>query len=116
MCKFQAQHCHCCSKVLLLQDYNREVLNSLTMPNLAANLRRLLADRDSLPQPHFIAGSWASLPQLLKKQGLSGSYDFVFSTDTIYSVDSHQQLLDCIHEVRLFFTSSESCYSNLPWN
>lgn len=117
MCIFQTRHCHCCSKTLLLQDYNREVLTSLTMPNLAINLRRLLpVDRDSLPGPHFIAGSWASLPQLLQKQGLSGSYDFVFSTDTIYSISSHQQLLGCIHEVRLFCTSNGSWYSKLPWN
>ena len=102
---------------LLLQDYNREVLISLTMPNLAVNFRRLLpVDRDSLPGPRFIAGSWASLPQLLQKQGLSGSYDFVFSTDTIYSITSQQQLLDCIHEVCLLFTSSGSCSSNLPYS
>ena len=45
------------------------------------------------------AGSWATLPQLLEKEGLLGGYDIILSAETIYSMDSQRQLLACIKQV-----------------
>lgn len=85
-----------------MQDYNSEVLQRLTMPNLAANL----AERVTRAPPHhsrkarFFAGDWAALPGILEECGLAGTYDFVLSTDTIYSRASQAPLLRCLQTVR----------------
>jgi hypothetical protein len=83
------------SSAALLQDYNREVLTSLTMPNYEANVGGVGG------VPRFFSGGWASLIGLLREEGLAGSYDFLFTTDSIYSLDSQQHLLDCIADVGL---------------
>ncbi len=44
-------------------------------------------------------GDWAGLPRLLKTEGLLGTYDIVLSAETVYSLDSQQQLLNCIRQV-----------------
>lgn len=85
----------------MLQDYNEEVLQRLTMPNLAANLQRIGEKSLGSAGCRYFAGDWAKLPSLLSQEGLAGTYDMVFSTDTIYSLSSQQHLLACIMEVSL---------------
>ena len=72
------------------------MLTGLTMPNYEANVG---TDGTAKKPPRFFSGGWASLKGLLRREGLARGYDFVFTSDTIYSLDSQQHLLDCIAEV-----------------
>ncbi|EIE22097.1 hypothetical protein COCSUDRAFT_83488, partial [Coccomyxa subellipsoidea C-169] len=82
------------------QDYNGEVLRALTAPNVAANTAagREHAEDCTSTSSRFFAGDWAGLPRLLKTEGLLGTYDIVLSAETVYSLDSQQQLLNCIRQ------------------
>ncbi|BDA46890.1 Histidine protein methyltransferase 1 homolog [Coccomyxa sp. Obi] len=84
------------------QDYNREVLMALTIPNVAANTVTADSNRQaeghSFPRSRFFSGDWATLPTLLEREGLLGTYDMILSAETIYSLDSQQQLLSCIKQ------------------
>lgn len=87
--------------IISLQDYNVEVLKGLTMPNYTSNLEGTgLSDYQS-QGPRFFSGDWGSLSSLLSLSNLAGTYDYVFSTDSIYNLTSQGHLLDCIHQVRL---------------
>lgn len=99
---------------MLPQDYNREVLTGLTMPNYEANVGKGGCAEDP---PRFFSGGWASLKGLLRREGLAGGYDFVFTSDTIYSLDSQQPLLNCIAEVsplQLLITPERFAFIILP--
>lgn len=52
------------------------------------------------PDATSAAGDWATLPRLLDSRGLLGSYDMILAAETIYSLDSQRQLLQCIKQVR----------------
>ena len=83
-----------------LQDFNKEVLTSLTGQNVTANRQRLPKSRRPV-SARFFGGDWSTLGSLLAKQNLGGSYDMILSAETIYSPESQQQLFDCIKQVCL---------------
>ena len=84
-----------------MQDYNIEVLTKLTVPNYACNLGSNPGNwRANGKFPRFFFGGWSSLGKLLTSLGLSETYDYILSSDSIYSLDSQEQLLDCIITVR----------------
>lgn len=72
---------------------------------------RIIAGPKQQPtkQPRFFAGGWASLSPLLLSKGLSGSYDMVFSTDTIYSTEQQQHFINCMVEVNSLSAFLLSC-------
>ncbi|CAL5224121.1 g6753 [Coccomyxa viridis] len=80
------------------QDYNAEVLQSLTSVNVLENLgshpgTAILRDE----RPRYFAGDWGMLPELLDSKGVLGrGYDIILAAETIYSPDSQKQLLQCI--------------------
>lgn len=82
------------------QDYNREVLTALTAPNVAANIagNSKQAEGHPFPRPRFFSGDWTTLPMLLESENLLGTYDMILSAETIYRLDSQQQLLNCIKQ------------------
>lgn len=68
-----------------VQDYNAEVLDDVTAPNLRANVPRC---------EHVVklfAGAWAGLPPVLGRK-----YPVVLSSDTVYAKDQIEQLAECI--------------------
>lgn len=69
-----------------VQDYNEEVIRSVTMPNVAANV-----DDKSVHNFRFFAGSWRGLPAVLKRQ-----YDVILSSDTVYATEQNAALAECI--------------------
>ena len=90
-----------------MQDYNVEVLKKLTAPNYACNLGSNPKDWTADGKhARFFFGAWSSLNELHSSLGLSGTYDYIFSSDSIYSLDSQEHLLDCITRVRF-----PICYS-----
>lgn len=70
-----------------INDYNSEVLNDVTMPNLQANV-------ESNPvKIRFFSGGWHSLPALLKMK-----YDIVLSAETVYTSHQSEELAKCVVE------------------
>ncbi|KAK3414686.1 hypothetical protein EUGRSUZ_H00019 [Eucalyptus grandis] len=93
-----------------LQDFNAEVLQCLTIPNMDVNLKKSqapecsLADRDI----RFFGGDWKDVHHILphikdneedsnRDNGLaSGGYDVILMAETVYSISSLQNLYELI--------------------
>ncbi|XP_011631531.1 histidine protein methyltransferase 1 homolog isoform X2 [Pogonomyrmex barbatus] len=69
------------------QDYNVEVLRSITIPNILLNFD----DTIIRTKCEFYAGDWASLTTLLDTNE-SRKYDYIFTSETIYNPDNHKKL------------------------
>lgn len=98
--------------VVHFQDFNAEVLQCLTIPNVNANL----SDKSSslatnTTEVRFFAGDWSEIHQLLphacdsKKdqtcmtgQSTAG-YDFILMAETVYSISSLPTLYELIKKV-----------------
>ncbi|KAJ6777052.1 HISTIDINE PROTEIN METHYLTRANSFERASE 1 HOMOLOG-RELATED [Salix koriyanagi] len=98
------------------QDFNAEVLQSLTIPNVNANLSEKLspstskdASSDTVGELRFFAGDWSQVHQCLphankKEKDLSCSsghsphsgYDIVLMAETIYSISAQHNLYSLI--------------------
>ena len=97
------------------QDFNAEVLRCLTIPNSNANLSQKshpsssnLTDCDSA-EVRFFAGDWSEIDKLLPHVGTdvepnqSAGYDFILMAETVYSINSLQNLYNLIKKVFLLF-------------
>lgn len=96
--------------VVHFQDFNAEVLRCLTIPNVNANV-----SGGSEPSPsrstndkaeiRFFAGDWSEVDKLLPHVGteeelIEGSgYDFILMAETVYSINSLQNLYNLIKKV-----------------
>ncbi|XP_012059702.1 PREDICTED: histidine protein methyltransferase 1 homolog [Atta cephalotes] len=69
------------------QDYNAEVLKSVTIPNVILNFDHTIV----LTRCEFYAGDWASLATLLDE---NKKYDYIFTSETIYNPDNHKKLYE----------------------
>ena len=78
------------------QDYNREVLTQLTMPNVNVNISRLLPAGRSRPRTRFFSGDWGNVSNLLSRMGMGGEYDFILTSESIYNEESSVRLLETI--------------------
>ncbi|RZB73410.1 Histidine protein methyltransferase 1-like isoform C [Glycine soja] len=90
------------------QDFNAEVLRFLTIPNLNANLSRdtQLSSFNSTicdkAEVCFFAGDWSGIDKLLPhvstdaKNNQGDGYDFILMAETVYSINSLQNLYDLI--------------------
>ncbi|KAL3152167.1 hypothetical protein ABBQ32_001259 [Trebouxia sp. C0010 RCD-2024] len=78
-------------------DFNKEVLTALTSQNVTANRQRLPKSRRPVSARYF-CGDWSSLGSLLASENLGGTYDIIISAETIYSLESQQQLFHCIKQ------------------
>lgn len=77
------------------QDYNKDVLEKITMPNVLLNYKDTLTDDEKInllqTESNFYAGDWshfADLTQDLEK------YDVILTSETIYNIENQQKLLD----------------------
>jgi hypothetical protein len=86
---------------LPLQDYNREVLATLTIPNVHANLAARQQAGSAPASSRYWAGDWLSVGELLISHGLGAHYDVLLAAETIYSEASQEDLLECIKQVGL---------------
>lgn len=82
-----------------LQDYNREVLATLTIPNVHANLAARQQAGSAAASSRYWAGDWLSVGELLISHGLGAHYDVLLAAETIYSEASQEDLLECIKQV-----------------
>ncbi|KAL1462957.1 hypothetical protein WDU94_014754 [Cyamophila willieti] len=63
------------------QDYNQEVVESLTIPNILLNTQ-------DLGKCKFYHGDWSSLADVIDTK-----YDIILTSETIYSVTNHNKLI-----------------------
>jgi hypothetical protein len=93
-----------------VQDYNRSVIATLTIPNVEANVAAwatrqsatgaapgaAAATAGGSSAARYFAGSWDSLAWELTQRGLDRSYDVVLTAETIYSLAAMRSLYRCI--------------------
>lgn len=105
---------------ITLQDYNEEVVNFVTIPNVALNLYNKTSRNASAKDEHlteslsskatFYSGDWAAVNQLLSSQceyeneqtenirkdadGEERKFDLILTSETIYNPSCHKKLLD----------------------
>lgn len=99
------------------QDFNKEVLQTLTYANIACNWssednEKRRKEHAASPPVRYFSGSWSLLAPLLEKESLTGSYDLVVTAETIYSIESMQSLYDCIKKVNILHYCRFSFYTN----
>ncbi|KAL2750805.1 histidine protein methyltransferase 1 isoform X1 [Vespula maculifrons] len=76
------------------QDYNAEVISSVTIPNVFLNFKD---KQKTLEKCEFYCGDWASFTMLLEKNIKNGDhkkYDFIFTSETIYNTENHKKLYE----------------------
>ncbi|GAM25126.1 hypothetical protein SAMD00019534_083010 [Acytostelium subglobosum LB1] len=73
------------------QDYNHEVIKTLTIPNVIVNSNAAI---QTLHQPRFISGDWKHVNQLLKDE----KFDIILASDTLYSIQSFRKQIDLIND------------------
>ncbi|XP_061369176.1 uncharacterized protein LOC133312051 isoform X2 [Gastrolobium bilobum] len=90
------------------QDFNAEVLRCLTIPNLNANLSGKSHTSSSnltildKAEVRFFAGDWSEIDKLLpyvstgEKHDKDAGYDFILMAETVYSINSLQNLYNLI--------------------
>jgi len=84
-------HClaHGGAREVAFQDYNADVCERLTMPNVLLNAPTA-DDEDDRPTAKFFSGDWAKLKTLLPAK----SFDLILTSETIYDLHSQESLLD----------------------
>ncbi|XP_072041672.1 histidine protein methyltransferase 1 homolog [Amphiura filiformis] len=77
-----------------LQDYNEEVLEEMTVPNVLLNSPDDKGDING--RCRFIAGDWSRLESFLKDHDITSKYDIILTSETIYSIESQPVLHDVL--------------------
>lgn len=106
-----------CGGEVHFQDYDTDVIESLTIPVVLKNVERMkdVCGTQSVT-PRFFSGDWGTLGEVLEGQCLSGTYDVVLTSETIYSLESMPRLLRCIKKVRDFVDTCLICsHSRAPY-
>ena len=82
------------------QDYNPEVLNYITIPNVVLNTGSKHGEAQSKNESksgqrsRFYSGDWSLLPSLLEQ-----TYDVILTSETIYCLDSQPKLLTALKQL-----------------
>ncbi|XP_078032588.1 histidine protein methyltransferase 1 homolog [Augochlora pura] len=80
------------NSVVHFQDYNVEVIKSVTIPNVLLNSE----DReDALRKCEFFCGDWESFTKIIESDT---KYDLIFTSETIYNPDNHRKLYNVFKE------------------
>lgn len=72
-----------------LQDYNKEVLEAVTGPNVLVNCAGVPSTL------RYFSGDWGSLSSLVGR----ACYDVILTAETIYSEESVHTLIQCMDEL-----------------
>uniref|UniRef100_A0A383V6Z2 protein-histidine N-methyltransferase n=1 Tax=Tetradesmus obliquus TaxID=3088 RepID=A0A383V6Z2_TETOB len=90
--------CQLAGATVHYQDFNKQVITSLTIPNVRANLARL-EQGVCREGARYFAGDWEAVGHMMAMHGLGGYYDIILTAETIYSRESQARLLSCIKQV-----------------
>ncbi|RDD38586.1 Histidine protein methyltransferase 1-like protein [Trichoplax sp. H2] len=77
------------------QDYNEEVIRYVTVPNVFLNCSSKSPKQQIKKKCHFYAGDWSNMGNVLQDGG-NNRYDFVLTSETIYSEESQDKLYKLI--------------------
>ncbi|XP_033104153.1 histidine protein methyltransferase 1 homolog [Anneissia japonica] len=80
--------------VVHFQDYNTEVLERLTVPNVIMNQQVKKKD-DEKKLGHtcrYFAGDWSDMTSVLMTNGIQNKYDVILTSETIYNVNYYDRL------------------------
>eukprot|EP01060_Flectonema_neradi_P000900 TRINITY_DN10532_c0_g1_i1.p1 TRINITY_DN10532_c0_g1~~TRINITY_DN10532_c0_g1_i1.p1 ORF type:complete len:300 (+),score=54.15 TRINITY_DN10532_c0_g1_i1:45-902(+) len=77
------------SREVIFQDYNKEVLQHLTIPNVIVNGKKNCSTL--IPRCRFWSGDWRDL-----SNKCSTTVDIILSTDTLYTIQSTKALVQFI--------------------
>eukprot|EP00761_Pharyngomonas_kirbyi_P007599 gb/GECH01007609.1/.p1 GENE.gb/GECH01007609.1/~~gb/GECH01007609.1/.p1 ORF type:complete len:315 (+),score=83.00 gb/GECH01007609.1/:1-945(+) len=79
---------------VIFQDYNQEVIQNLTIPNVLLNVD----EKTAQDRTEFFSGDWNKMEQLLSQNEHRSHYrhtfDYILTSDTLYSVSSIPKLLN----------------------
>ncbi|KAE8750664.1 hypothetical protein FOCC_FOCC002644 [Frankliniella occidentalis] len=99
---------------VVFQDYNKEVLDSCTIPNVLLNLsdeesQRLINNKSQGgPNCEFYSGDWSSFSDKLQEQRNSEiKFDYILTSETIYNPQNYNKLIDVFKK---FLKTSGSVY------
>ena len=84
------------AKCVHFQDYNEEVINYFTIPNVVINVEKCSDNSDSslVDRCRFFSGDWESFAVVV-----GCKYDVVLTAETIYSSHSHPRLVNTLVEL-----------------
>ncbi|XP_055917499.1 histidine protein methyltransferase 1 homolog [Eupeodes corollae] len=84
-------YAHNCGALVHFQDYNEDVLEKITIPNLCLNL----PDDETIDSEKikFYSGDWLKYTELTKDDE---KFDIILTSETIYNPDNQQKLLDTL--------------------
>lgn len=86
--------CHGGARHVHFQDYNAEVLELVTIPNVLLNIDETQpSEQKHLDKLKFFSGDWASLEEKLD------SYDVILTSETIYCSENYSKLLNIFKTV-----------------
>lgn len=109
--------------VIHFQDFNAEVLQCLTIPNVKANLAKDEMEMKTSAEIRFFAGDWSEIHKLLLHNGDSDcqqgpdsssyqnccdGYDIVLMAETVYSLSSLNSLYELIKKVSIALSAFAS--------
>lgn len=76
----------------IFQDYNTEVLQYITIPNVQVN------DDKYIDKSKFYSGDWQSFVDLFTKENKEEKFDYIFTSETIYNTENHSKLHNVFQE------------------
>ncbi|XP_043466649.1 histidine protein methyltransferase 1 homolog isoform X2 [Leptopilina heterotoma] len=76
------------------QDYNKEVITHVTIPNVILNFNDHVVNSGKVK---FYCGDWKSFLSLILENS-NEKYDFIFTCETIYNSDNHNKLYQVFKE------------------
>ncbi|PIA16622.1 hypothetical protein COEREDRAFT_62059 [Coemansia reversa NRRL 1564] len=94
-----------------MQDYNRDVIELITIPNVLANTALipdssttgdkkantlLLCSSNIAQRCEFISGDWARIESTMRKQGREHTFDLILTSETIYDTTNYKKLHDLL--------------------
>ncbi|XP_017752231.1 PREDICTED: histidine protein methyltransferase 1 homolog [Eufriesea mexicana] len=81
------------NSIVHFQDYNVEVIKSVTIPNVLLNFDNR---ENVLKRCQFFCGDWESFTKLYNSnnENESPKYDLIFTSETIYNPDNHKKLYE----------------------
>ncbi|XP_055858957.1 histidine protein methyltransferase 1 homolog [Episyrphus balteatus] len=82
-------YAHNAGALVHFQDYNEDVLEKITIPNVFLNLPE--EESTNLDGIKFYSGDWAKYTELTKDDE---KFDIILTSETIYNPDNQRKLLD----------------------
>ncbi|XP_075154008.1 histidine protein methyltransferase 1 homolog [Haematobia irritans] len=90
-----------CGSNVTFQDYNKDVLEKITIPNVVLNTIKVDDDSEEeiyefdnvVQSTRFYSGDWQKWSELTKGCQL---YDIILTSETIYNAENHEKLLNCL--------------------